>query len=153
MILHYLKVAVRSLLKYKVQSLISAVGLAAGFVCFALSMIWIRYELTYDNFHRGADRIYMIYGNSILSKNGYSLTQAYPLAEALRETFPEVEDAAAFNNRTVWVEVEGRESARKFMEADTAFVRMFDVRLQEGSWSFLHNTDEVALGRTLQHPV
>ena len=145
MILHYLKVAVRSLLKYKVQSLISAVGLAAGFVCFALSMIWIRYELTYDNFHRGADRIYMIYGNSILSKNGYSLTQAYPLAEALRETFPEVEDAAAFNNRTVWVEVEGRESARKFMEADTAFVRMFDVRLQEGSWSFLHNTDEVAL--------
>ena len=132
-------------MKYKVQSLISAVGLAAGFVCFALSMIWIRYELTYDNFHRGADRIYMIYGNSILSKNGYSLTQAYPLAEALRETFPEVEDAAAFNNRTVWVEVEGRESARKFMEADTAFVRMFDVRLQEGSWSFLHNTDEVAL--------
>ena len=145
MILHYLKVAVRSLLKYKVQSLISAVGLAAGFVCFALSMIWIRYELTYDNFHRGADRIYMIYGNSILSKSGYSVLQAYPLGEALRETFPEVEDAAAFNNRTVSVEVEGREFARKLMEADTAFVRMFDVRLQEGSWSFLHNTDEVAL--------
>lgn len=145
MILHYLKVAVRSLLKYKVQNLISAVGLAAGFVCFALSMIWIRYELTYDNFHRGADRIYMIYGNSILSKSGYSVLQAYPLGEALRETFPEVEDAAAFNNRTVSVEVEGREFARKLMEADTAFVRMFDVRLQEGSWSFLHNTDEVAL--------
>lgn len=140
-----MKVAVRSLLKYKVQSLISAVGLAAGFVCFALSMIWIRYELTYDNFHRGADRIYMIYGNSILSKSGYSVLQAYPLGEALRETFPEVEDAAAFNNRTVSVEVEGREFARKLMEADTAFVRMFDVRLQEGSWSFLHNTDEVAL--------
>ena len=60
MILHYLKVAVRSLLKYKVQSLMSAVGLAAGFVCFALSMIWIKYELTYDNFHRGAERIYMV---------------------------------------------------------------------------------------------
>ena len=145
MILHYLKVAVRSLLKYKVQSLMSAVGLAAGFVCFALSMIWIRYELTYDNFHRGAERIYMISRKDIFAEKGYSHYQAYPLGEALRETFPEVEDAAAFNNRTVWVEVEGRESARKFMEADTAFVRMFDVRLLEGSWSFLHNTDEVAL--------
>ena len=145
MILHYLKVAVRSLLKYKVQSLMSAVGLAAGFVCFALSMIWIRYELTYDDLHRGAERIYMISRKDIFAEKGYSHYQAYPLGEALRETFPEVEDAAAFNNRTVWVEVEGRESARKFMEADTAFVRMFDVRLLEGSWSFLHNTDEVAL--------
>lgn len=145
MILHYLKVAVRSLLKYKVQSLMSAVGLAAGFVCFALSMIWIRYELTYDDFHRGAERIYMISRKDIFAEKGYSHYQAYPLGEALRETFPEVEDAAAFNNRTVWVEVEGRESARKFMEADTAFVRMFDVRLLKGSWSFLHNTDEVAL--------
>lgn len=145
MILHYLKVAVRSLLKYKVQSLMSAIGLAAGFVCFALSMIWIRYELTYDNFHRGAERIYMISRKDIFAEKGYSHYQAYPLAEALRKTFPEVEDAAAFNNRTVLVEVEGREFARKLMETDTAFIRMFDIRLLEGSWSFLHNTDEVAL--------
>lgn len=145
MILHYLKVAVRSLLKYKVQSLMSAIGLAAGFVCFALSMIWIRYELTYDNFHRGAERIYMISRKDIFAEKGYSHYQAYPLAEALRKTFPEVEDAAAFNNRTVLVEVEGREFARKLMETDTAFIRMFDIRLLEGCWSFLHNTDEVAL--------
>lgn len=145
MILHYLKVAVRSLLKYKVQSLISAVGLAAGFVCFALSMIWIRYELTYDDFHRGADRIYMIYGNSILSKSGYSLTQAYPLAEALRETFPEVEDAAAYICLRGSVEVEGRKSDKMLLTADSSFVRMFDVRLLNGSWSFLKNTGEVAL--------
>ena len=137
--------AVRSLLKYKVQSLMSAIGLAAGFVCFALSMIWIRYELTYDNFHRGAERIYMISRKDIFAEKGYSHYQAYPLAEALRKTFPEVEDAAAFNNRTVLVEVEGREFARKLMETDTAFVRMFDIRLLEGCWSFLHNTDEVAL--------
>ena len=37
MLLHYLKVAVRNLLKYKTQSAISIVGLALGFACFALS--------------------------------------------------------------------------------------------------------------------
>ena len=35
MILHYLKVAVRSLMKYKMQSLISALCLAVGIVCFS----------------------------------------------------------------------------------------------------------------------
>lgn len=51
MIKHYLKVAFRNLAKYKVQSIVSILGLAVGFVCFALSTLWIRYEMTYDTFH------------------------------------------------------------------------------------------------------
>lgn len=50
MIKHYLKVAFRNLAKYKVQSIVSILGLAVGFVCFALSTLWIRYEMTYDTF-------------------------------------------------------------------------------------------------------
>ena len=38
MLLHYLKVAVRNLLKYKIQSVISILGLAVGVACFALSV-------------------------------------------------------------------------------------------------------------------
>ena len=56
MIKHYLKVAFRNLVKYKTQSLVSIIGLAVGFTCFALSVLWIRYEMTYDTFHNGADR-------------------------------------------------------------------------------------------------
>ena len=54
MIKHYLKVAFRNLMKYKTQSLVSIIGLAVGFTCFALSVLWIRYEMTYDTFHNGA---------------------------------------------------------------------------------------------------
>ena len=53
MIKHYLKVAFRNLMKYKTQSLVSIIGLAVGFTCFALSVLWIRYEMTYDTFHKG----------------------------------------------------------------------------------------------------
>ena len=60
MITHYLKVAVRNLLKYKTQTIISILGLAVGFVCFALSVIWIRYEMTYDTFHENAEQIHII---------------------------------------------------------------------------------------------
>ena len=63
MITHYIKVATRNLLKYKVQSIISILGLAVGFVCFALSLYWIHYETTYDNFRQDVDRIYMVRTN------------------------------------------------------------------------------------------
>lgn len=51
MLRNYFKLAIRNLLKYKSQSVISIVGLAVGFTCFALATLWIRYEQTYDTFH------------------------------------------------------------------------------------------------------
>jgi predicted nucleic acid-binding Zn ribbon protein len=38
MIHHYLKVAFRNMWKYKGQTLISVVGLVAGFACFAVAV-------------------------------------------------------------------------------------------------------------------
>ena len=55
MIRHYFKIAFRNLLKYKGQTIISIIGLAMGFTCFALTVLWIRYEMTYDTFHEGAE--------------------------------------------------------------------------------------------------
>ena len=57
MIKHYLKVAFRNLVKYKTQSLVSIIGLAFGFTCFAVSFLWMRYEMSYDTFHNGEARI------------------------------------------------------------------------------------------------
>lgn len=55
MLYHYIKIAFRNLLKYKLQSFICIVGLAIGFTSFALSSLWIRYELTYDTFRKDAE--------------------------------------------------------------------------------------------------
>lgn len=41
MLYHYIKIAFRNLLKYKLQSFICIVGLAIGFTSFALSSLWI----------------------------------------------------------------------------------------------------------------
>ena len=58
MITHYLKISIRNLMKYKMQSFISIFGLAVGFVCFALSLIWIQYESSFDSQYKYADRRY-----------------------------------------------------------------------------------------------
>ena len=60
MLHHHLKLALRNLRKYKTQNIISIIGLAIGFTCFAFSALWIRYEMSYDNFHSNADRIYRV---------------------------------------------------------------------------------------------
>ena len=98
MIKHYLKVAFRNLLKYKTQTVISILGMAFGFACFALASLWIRHEMTYDTFHDGADRIYRIRKEEKGSANGLGSVTPYPLAAYLKETFPEVEGACNLNN-------------------------------------------------------
>lgn len=143
MILHYLKVAVRSLMKYKTQTIISIIGLAVGFVCLAFSMIWIRYELTYDDFHRGAERLYVPYQTSGLDLKGFSPRSVFPVGKVIRETFPEVEDAASFS---CWTTQAGRTEDERmeveYIRTDSAFIRMFDIRLLQGSWGFLHKPEE-----------
>ena len=101
MIKHYLKVAFRNLLKYKTQSLISILGMAFGFACFALASLWIRHEMTYDTFHDGADRIYRIRKEEKGSANGLGSVTPYPLAAYLKETFPEVESACIFTKPAI----------------------------------------------------
>lgn len=84
MIRHYFKIAFRNLLKYKGQTIISIIGLAMGFTCFALTVLWIRYEMTYDTFHEGADRIHLIYKKSILDATGFDKTVPYPVSTSLK---------------------------------------------------------------------
>ena len=43
--------------KYFNQTLISIVGLAVGFTCFALATLWIVYEMTFDSFHKNAKQL------------------------------------------------------------------------------------------------
>ena len=108
MIKHYLKVAFRNLMKYKMQSFVSIIGLAVGFTCFALSALWIRYEMTYDNFHKGSDRIYMVRAH-YANEPGTSKFTPYPLMEYLQDKMPEIEAATAFTPHHVKFRLEETE--------------------------------------------
>ena len=149
MIRHYLKIALRSLMKHRVQSVLSIVGLAVGFVCFAYSLIWLRYERTFDSFHPNADRIYMLYEkNSIIRDNLESRIAPYPFAATMKEQFPEVEAATAFFPQAVSYKKDESLGFLKAVSVDTAFLDLFDVRILAGSRSFLHSDREIALTPT-----
>jgi len=138
MLLHFLKIAFRNMWKYKSQTLISVIGLAVGFTCFALSALWIRYEMTFDSFHKDAKQMYVIYTPNVHNKNGYSSFNNYRLPSYLRETFPEIADAIpvipSFSDKVI---VEGVEHPVLIIKADSSFFRMFSVRILTGNRDFL----------------
>lgn len=141
MIQHYIKISVRNLLKYKTQSIISIIGLAIGFTCFALSGLWIHYEISYDAFHPDAEQIYITGEKSKTSNTGYSGISSVLLANYLVEQFPEIEHACFI---CTTVKTIGKETL-KCLEIDSAFYSILPITLVTGNLQFLHNSKEVAI--------
>ena len=135
--------------KYKNQTLISFVGLAVGFTCFAMAMLWIRYEMTFDSFHKNAAQMYVVYRPDTRNVNGYSSSTLNMLAEHLKETFPEIVNAVAFTNSQEQFIVEDMEIPVLTTRSDSSFLRMFDVKILEGSMEFLMPdvNDKIAITR------
>ena len=92
---NYLKIAIRNLVKSKAFSFINIAGLAIGLSGFILISLYIRQELSYDDFNKNADRIYRpveIQRPAGVPVQHVAVTMG-PLAGALKNDFPEVEEA------------------------------------------------------------
>ena len=60
MITHYLKIALRNIFKDKIYSLINLIGLSVAIACCFLLIFWIRFELSFEDCHPKANRIYKV---------------------------------------------------------------------------------------------
>jgi len=110
-------------------------GLAIGMAAFILIIQYVRYELSYDDFHARGERIYRIQQDRY--DQGKISTQwaagASAVGQALYEDFPEVENFTRFQ---IWGGVFSQ-GEKKFREekiyiADTSFFQVFSFNLLEG---------------------
>ncbi|MDR0961162.1 MAG: ABC transporter permease, partial [Mediterranea sp.] len=125
MFLHYLTLAFRNLWKYRTQSLISIVGLAVGFVCFALANLWIHYEVTYDKTIQDIGRTYLMYSkNHVATSARYSIWSSMLAAPTLVREYPEVEAAASYRISDTQVTANTTEKSGevKLLFADSTFL-------------------------------
>lgn len=146
MIHHYLKVAFRNMLKYRTQSLISIIGLSVGFVCFTLASLWAYYEQTYDNFHEGADRIYLAGNENEVAGDQFSAWTSGLLSGYLEEHFPEIEKASRisfyYDKR---INHKGAEHQLAMAEIDSSFLSMFHITTIEGNTHLRLEEGQIAL--------
>jgi putative ABC transport system permease protein len=133
---NHLKTTWRVLRRSKGFSLINITGLAVGLACSLIIALYIHHELSFDRFHRDGDRIYRVCSHIIqgaeVSRGAWSCP---PLAEALKEEFPEVEAAARYSP---WSSTDlVRAGEKQFLEegvrfADASFFDIFDFPFLAG---------------------
>ena len=94
MILTFLKIAWRNMMKSKVFTFINIFGLATGLTCCMLISVYLAYEWSYDSYQQDLSHLYQV--DTKFSVSGKEFTLAAtpaPFAPAVARDFPEVKEA------------------------------------------------------------
>ncbi len=159
MLIYYLKIAWRNILKHKFYFFLNVSGLAAGIACSMVIILYVVNEVTYDAHHPDADRVYRIavHKNTVVGEHRSLYTSA-PLAPLLRRQEPQVQAVARIvppleNAGHVLV----TRGEHRFFEKRVFFVdpELFDVlgfrSLQGESASALHQPGMIFITQSIAH--
>ncbi|MCP5107549.1 MAG: FtsX-like permease family protein [bacterium] len=104
MIFNYIKIAWRNILKHKTISMINIFSLSLGIAFAIVVFLFVKYEYSFDRFHRHSESIYRVMNKSTNPK-GRRIGAYVPmrLADDLKELYPEIEHAVRVTNTSVIV--------------------------------------------------
>lgn len=137
----YIKIAWRNLLKNKQQTIINLLGLTIGTVSCLAILLYVFAQLGYDEHHRNADTIYRV--ETIIERDGKeafnTAAASPPIAFALKEDFPEVQEATRVVLMDVFQSnlIGAADSEDAYYEpriymADSTFFKVFTYKFLEG---------------------
>jgi len=137
MLKNYLLTAWRNIRRNSFYSVLNITGLAIGLAVGILILLWVKDELSFDGFHKNADRIYSV--NSHLGTGADARVWTgvpAPIAVFARNSVPEVAKAARIIDR--WNPLLTTYGSKSFLEANTAFAdpdffTIFDFPLLKGN--------------------
>ncbi len=128
---HYLKLGFRNTFKYRNVTFVNILCLTLGITILLLIISYAHNELSVDNFHTRASRIYKIsYGNSSFTPG--------PLSGLLKSEFPEIQNATHIETHQLFIfspvlnynntalEIE------QYYSADSSFFQLFDFETLHG---------------------
>ena len=125
---NYIKIALRNLSRNKLYTFINGFGLGLGIAICMIISFWVQRELSYDSFHRNADRIYRI-ERELFRDNLYSrwpiTSGAYK--EALVNDYSEIENSVRFWRREFLIKAFDNNVRRQELFAvDNSLFEIFD---------------------------
>src|SRR5215203_5132803 len=128
MLKNLLKIAVRNIRKDKTYSAINILGLTVGITCSVFLLMYILDEVSYDRYHKNARNIYRVISNIKEPDNAFTWAVAQiPLADELRDNYPEVLNAVRFfgTGRTLYMNGDKKFYEQEFVLADSTVFDMF----------------------------
>lgn len=150
----YFLLALRNHVRNKFYTAINVVGLAIGIASCIVIMLFVKHELSYDNFNKKADRIYRV--NTALRFGAVQkrLPLGAPqLGDLFLQNYPEIESAVRLWNwgpRFVHLPDHDDRSQETMVWADSSLFAVFTIPLLEGdARSALTEPNTVAISRTM----
>lgn len=142
MLKNYLSLVLRNQKKQKVFSLINVLGLTVGITCCLMIFLFIKHEMSYDNFHKNGKDIYRVVRVADANGDGNKKDIAWvsgPYAAALLNDYPGtikkavrvMPDNDLFNYNNVSF------NEKKVYIADSNFFQFFDFPLLKGDASLV----------------
>ena len=136
-----LKIALRSLLKQKVYTLINVFGLSVGIASCILIVLFVRNEFSYETFFADKERIYrMVLERKYPNHSTFYAVVPHSFEGVIKRDFPEVEESVnvfGFQNFSMSYKNE-RDEVSQFDEdfvaiTDTNFFKIFNLKLVQGN--------------------
>lgn len=152
MLNNYVKIATRQLQKNKSLSAINILGLALGMAFGLLIGMWVRFELSYDNFNQHADRIALVMKHSLMNnEKNTSSSVMMPVYEELKDGYQEIEHISRLDWGNEQSLVAGNAKIKKQgLYVDPDFLQMFTYRIIKGNpQSALSDPNSIVLTQSL----
>ena len=136
MLQNYLTIALRNLIRHRLYSLISLLGLAVGLAGAILIYVYARHELSYDRLIPHNERTYLVVREN--SGQGDAASTFTPgtsgaLAPAIARDFPEIERAGRYYPRTIKTRVGPTILDVEVNLVDAGFIELFKLSPVTGS--------------------
>ena len=141
MIRNYLKVALRSIFRNKLTAFINIAGLALAMACAILIYLYIVDEVSYEQYHTNADRIFRV-TRSFHSAEGevnlHLANVAPPIGPLLKNDFGEIEIMARTLNTSLVIGLEENGQLKisntepEVFLAEPDIFKIFDIEIKSG---------------------
>jgi len=135
MIRSFFIIAIRSIRRQKLYSVLNIIGLSGGITASLLLLLYINDELSYDHGHSKANQIYRVNTLAEIADTKISIANTMsPLGPALKNDYPEVLNFVRLNSfgETLITKDENRYYEEGFFIVDSSFFDFFDIELVRG---------------------
>ena len=137
MLSHYLTIAFRNLVRNKAYSIINILGLAIALAACLMIGLYIRYETSFDQFHKGSENIYRVVQQWGDDNGNRMAVSGAPMNQNLLKDFPEIEEGVRIHYKSSLLEVNENGNSdfyreEKLVYGEENFFDFFSFELLEG---------------------
>jgi putative ABC transport system permease protein len=147
---NYFKTSFRSLMRNPLNSFINVFGLAMAIGICMLVYAFARWTFSTDQFHEHKNEVHLVtfFANRDGSQQEFG-TAPRPLADVLRQDFPQIEKVSRVEDRTVVLKYEDHVFNERVRLVDPEFLEMFTFPLKWGTASSLKDVNSIILNEEM----